>query len=174
MNPTKAAPGSVFSSTFEVLNKQKKNHHHRGPTVVKPSVLPLGGGGGKTSSDLKDTTLLQKQQKNQSCATGSGSQFKNKEKKFKSASDSFSVPPKSRKWWQESLTLVALHAQGTAQELGPGSNPLRAHALEVEEKRPRMGSGGNLGPCCPALPREATPEELSDTTAHKSQQINQK
>lgn len=80
MNPTKAAPGSVFSSTFEVLNNKKK-HHHRGPTVVKPSVLPLGGGSGKTSSDLKDKTWLQKQQKNQSCATGSGSQFKNKEKK---------------------------------------------------------------------------------------------
>lgn len=50
--------------------------------MVKPSLLPLGGGGGKTSSDLKDKTSLQKQQKNQSCATASGSQFKNKEKKI--------------------------------------------------------------------------------------------
>lgn len=47
-----------------------------------------------------------------------------KRKKFKSTSASFSAPPKSPKWGQESLTLVALHTQGTAQELGPGSKPL--------------------------------------------------
>lgn len=173
MNPTKAAPGSVFSSTFEVLNKKKKNNTITGdPQWLNPQCFPWGEEVGKLHQTSKTQHCYKNSKKTK--AALSGSQFKNKEKKFKSASDSFSVPPKSRKWWQESLTLVALHAQGTAQELGPGSNPLRAHALEVEEKRPRMGSGGNLCPCCPALPREATPEELSDTTAHKSQQINQK
>lgn len=136
--------------------------------MVKPSVLPLGGGGGKTSSDLKDKTSLQKQQKNQSCATGSGSQFRNKEKKIQVYLGFLFSSPKIPKVGAGKPRSGGFTHSGNSSGAGPGlqtSGELRAHALEVEEKRPRMGSGGNSGPCCPTLPREATPEELSDTTA---------
>lgn len=102
-NPAKAAPGWLFSSTFWVLkqNKTKKIHH---PKVVKPSVLPLGGGGGKTIRAQRENS----KKKPQSCTTAS--QFKNKEKKFKSNSDSFSVSSKSPKG-QGIVAPVVLHTR---------------------------------------------------------------
>lgn len=54
MNPTKAAPGSVFSSTFEVLNKKKKKNTITGdPQWLNPQCFPWGEEVGKLHQTSK-------------------------------------------------------------------------------------------------------------------------
>lgn len=134
MNPTKAAPGSVFSSTFEVLNNKKKNTITGAPQWLNPHCFPWGEAVGKLHQTSKTKHRYKNSKKTKAALRGQVHSSKIKRKKFKSTSDSFSASPKSPKWGQESLALVALHTQGTAQELGPGSELWRTPS-------PRAGSG---------------------------------
>lgn len=110
MNPTKAAPGSVFSSTFEVLNKKKKNTITGDPQWLNPQCFPWGEEVGKLHQTSKTQHCYKNSKKTKAALRGQVHSSKTKRKNSSLPRIPFQFPQnpesggrKASLWWLYTL-----------------------------------------------------------------------